>query len=88
MLRFYFHIIFRYIFVNVVTNFLTLNFGVPGVCAAESLLLRTHPDGAFLSIIFVTYAYSMQKGLCASNDRKNALVMVCSRYADFYRADS
>ena len=26
-----------------------------GVCAAEPLLLRTHPDGAFLSIIFVAY---------------------------------
>jgi len=29
----------------------------------------------------------MRKGLCASNDRKNALAMARSRYADFYRAD-
>jgi len=54
-----------------------------GVCAAEPLLLRTRPDGAFSSIIFVTY-----EQLCASNDRKNALAMARSRYAEFYRADS
>ena len=54
-----------------------------GVCAAEPLLLRTRPDGAFLSIIFATYEL-----LCALNDCKNALAMARSRYADFYRADS
>ena len=54
-----------------------------GACAAEPLLLRTRPDNAFLSIIFVTY-----EQLCASNDRENALAMARSRYADFYRADS
>ena len=44
----------------------------------------TRYDGAFLSIIFVTY-----EQLCASNDRihSRALAMACSRYAEFYRAD-
>ena len=54
-----------------------------GVCAAESLLLRTRPDGTFSLIIFVTY-----EQLCASNDHKNVLAMARSRYAEFYRADS
>ena len=58
---------------------------LPGVCAAEPVLLRTRPDGALLSIIFNAY-----EKLCASNDRIRvcrALVLAGSRNADFYRAD-
>ena len=55
----------------------TLNNLLGEVCTAKPLLLRTRPDGAFLSII-------TNEQLCASNDRKNSLAMARSRYAGFF----